>query len=64
MFCALRITRNKMCIQKIFSNKPTDIIFLGPSFIRQWKILMQGCAFNKSTGTFVYKKNNTTEKAY
>jgi hypothetical protein len=26
------ITRNKMCIQRSFPGKPTDIIYLGPSF--------------------------------
>jgi hypothetical protein len=35
------ITRNKLCIQRIFPNKPTDIIFLALSFVQQWKILMQ-----------------------
>jgi hypothetical protein len=40
-------TRNKICIQKTFPNKPTDIIFLALSFIRQWKILMQELQISK-----------------
>jgi hypothetical protein len=34
-------TRNKMSIQKVFPNKPIDIICLALAFLRQWKILMQ-----------------------
>jgi hypothetical protein len=32
---AIWTTINKMCIQKIFPNKPIDIIFLGLPFIQQ-----------------------------
>jgi hypothetical protein len=41
------ITRNKMCMQKNFLNKPTDIIYLGLSFIQKWKLLMKVEAKNK-----------------
>jgi hypothetical protein len=31
--------KNKMCFNKSFPNKPTDVIYLGLSFIQKWRLL-------------------------
>jgi hypothetical protein len=35
------ITRNKICMQKTFPDKTTDVIYLGLAFIQKWKLLMK-----------------------
>jgi hypothetical protein len=44
---AMWITRNKMCMQKTFPAKPTDIIYIGLSFIQKWRILAKPVAKSK-----------------
>jgi hypothetical protein len=40
MAWALWTTRNKISIQRVFPNRPIDIIFLGLSCLQKWRILM------------------------
>jgi hypothetical protein len=37
---AIWITRNRMCLQKKFPEKPTDVVHLALSFLQKWKLLM------------------------
>jgi hypothetical protein len=34
-------TRNSICMRKAFSDKLTDVIHLGMSFVHKWKILIK-----------------------
>jgi hypothetical protein len=38
---AIWTTRNKMCTQKIFPDKPLDNVHLGLPYVHKWKILMK-----------------------
>jgi hypothetical protein len=41
---AMWITRNKMCMQKTFPGKPTDIIYIGLSFIQKSEDSREACS--------------------
>jgi type III secretory pathway component EscR len=38
---AVLITRNKMCIERVFPNKSLDVVYLALSFMQKWRVLMQ-----------------------